>query len=248
MGMQTTAQLVLILFITANAPAGDFSAPPPSSPSALGFARYIASLQERDPFTESGPVRVLIEASLPERRQDARLLVVRETGQSERSEYAVLEAEGDEVVANEVIARYFALKERIETLPPSSIAITPGNYKFHLRGEIMTGSDKAFIYDIRPRKNGSNLIKGALWINAETGAEVLVSGRLVDHASPGGGVDLVRETKLADGGPFVRITHLAFALPVLGRAELVITEYSPGHDPWQPPCASACPSLTIAMR
>jgi hypothetical protein len=228
--MQTTAQLVLILFITTNAPAGDTPVPSPSSPPALAFARYIASFQELDPFTESGPVRVLIEASLPERHEDARLLVIRETNQNERSEYALVEAGGDEVVANEVIARYLALEERIETLPVSSIAITPANYSFHLRGEVMTGSDKAYIYDIKPRKNGPDLIKGGLWINAETGSEVLVSGRLVDRASPGG-VDLVRETKLGDGGPFVRITHLAFALPTLGRAELVITEYSAARQP-----------------
>lgn len=37
------------------------------------------------------------------------LLVILEKGQSERSEFAVLEAGGDEVVANELIARYFAL-------------------------------------------------------------------------------------------------------------------------------------------
>ena len=55
------------------------------------------------------------------------------------------------VVANEVIARYFTL-ERIETLPVSSIAITPANYNFHLRGEVMAGTDKAYIYDIKPRK------------------------------------------------------------------------------------------------
>lgn len=248
--MQTTAQLVLILFITMNAPGGETPVRSSSSPSTLAFARYIASLQELDPFTESGPVRVLIEASLPEQHENASLLVIRETAQSQRSQYAAVEAGGDEVVANEVMARYFALEARIKTRPLSSIAITPANYNFHLRSEAMTGSDKAYIYDIKPKKNRPDLIKGALWINAETGSEVLVSGRLVDRASPGGGIDLVRETKLGDGGPFVRITHLAFALPTFGRAELVITEYSPdaGHNLWPTACVSACPSLMIAMR
>jgi len=43
-----------------------------------------------------------------------------------------------------------------------------------------------------------------------------VSGRLIHPAFPGGGVDLVSETKPGDGGLFARITHLAFALPHIG--------------------------------
>ena len=34
-----------------------------------------------------------------------------------------------------------------------------------------------------------------------------------------------RETRLLDGTPYGRITHLVFAVPNLGGAELVITEY-----------------------
>ena len=35
---------------------------------ALAFGKYLASLQERNPFTESGPVGMEIEASLPSPR------------------------------------------------------------------------------------------------------------------------------------------------------------------------------------
>ena len=60
------------------------------SAPAVAFARYIASLQQRNPFTESGPIGVEIEASLPGLAKRASMLAVRQTGASERSEYSAI--------------------------------------------------------------------------------------------------------------------------------------------------------------
>ena len=76
------------------------------------------------------------------------------------------------------LARYFALQEEIENLPLSSIQISPENYRFRLRGEVKTGIDSAYVYDITPRKRRPGLFKGQIWIEAGTGAEVLITGRL----------------------------------------------------------------------
>src|SRR5579862_6947306 len=62
---------------------------------ALAFGKYLASLQERNPFTESGPVGVEIEASLPGLAKEGRMLAVRQTGASERTEYNVIQFDGD---------------------------------------------------------------------------------------------------------------------------------------------------------
>src|SRR6266478_2176786 len=94
------------LLIPINAPAATAAMIGPASSAGLAFARYIASVQERDPFTESGPVAVEIEASLPGLYKETRFVAIRETGESERSEYRVLNIEGDAIVAQEVIARY----------------------------------------------------------------------------------------------------------------------------------------------
>ena len=74
-----------------------------------------------------------------------------------------------------------------------------------------------------PRKRRPGLFKGQIWIEAGTGAEVLISGRLEGARSIGSRVDFVRERKL-DGAAYARVTHLSFTVPLLGRGELVITE------------------------
>jgi hypothetical protein len=178
---------------------------------------------QHDPFSGAGPVAVLIEASLPHFYKGARLLAIRKMGENERSEYLIVGIEGDGAALDEVTTKYVALQEEIENLPLSSIQISPENYKFRLRGEVKTGIGSAYVYDISPRKHRPGLFKGQIWIEAGTGAEVLISGRIADASSVGGSVDFVRETKL-DGVGSSRITHLSFAVPLLGRSELVVTE------------------------
>src|SRR5580658_2318610 len=66
---------------SAAVPTADRSAP------VLAFGRYLASIQGRNSFTESGPVEVQIEASLPGLAKQRIMRAVRQTGASESSEY-----------------------------------------------------------------------------------------------------------------------------------------------------------------
>jgi hypothetical protein len=214
---------VLVLFMIQHLTASDLLVRPQALPESGAFARYIASLEQHDPFTGVGPVGVLIEASLPHFYKDAQLLAIRKMGENERSEYLIVGVEGDGAALDEVTTRYVALQEELENLPLSSIRISPENYNFRLRGEVKTGIGSAYVYDISPRKRRPGLFKGQIWIEAGTGAEVLISGRIADAPAVGSSVDFVRETKL-DGVGYARVTHLSFAVPLLGRSELVVTE------------------------
>jgi hypothetical protein len=197
----------------------------PASSAGLAFARYIASIQERNPFTESGPVAVAIEASMPGLYKETRFIAIRETSESERSEYRVLGVEGDAIVAQEVIARYLLVEEQLEDLPSSSVAITPANYKFHYKGEVGTGSALAYVYLITPKKKRDGLIQGQLWIDSATGAAILQAGRFVKTPYPFlGSMNVVRDTELLDGSPRTRVTHVTLETPHAGRGELTITE------------------------
>src|SRR5271165_4865480 len=109
------ALLVILSLIPGHALARDLYVAPPASPRILAFARYIASMQQRNPSTESGPVLVEIEASLPGLYKQSRLLAIGQTG-SERREYKVLGIAGDATVTREVIVRYLALRDRLEDL------------------------------------------------------------------------------------------------------------------------------------
>jgi len=223
------ARAVLVLFMIQHLPASNLLERSQSRPDSVAFARYIASLEQPDPFTEGGPVALLIESSLPHLYKGSELLAVRRMGENERSEYGIVGLVGDGAALDEVTMRYFALQKGIENLPLYSIQISPENYTFRLRGEVKTGIGSAYVYDITPRKRRPGLFKGQIWIEAGTGAEVLISGRLEDAPSIGSSVDFVRETKL-DGPGYARVTHLSFTVPLLGRSELVVTERPLGNQ------------------
>ncbi len=213
---------VVISLIPGCAPARDLYVATPASPQILAFARYIASIQERDPFTESGPVLVAIEASLPGLYKESRLLAIEQT-ESERREYKVLGIAGDATVTREVIARYLAVQEQLENLPLSSIAITPLNYKFHYLGEVGTGeTNSAYVYRIIPKKRRAGLIQGQLWIDSVTGAAVLETGYFVKTPTAFiGRIQLVRDIQPENGSC---ITHVTIQTPWAGRGELTFTE------------------------
>jgi hypothetical protein len=215
---------LLALLIPKNVTAESSAMIGPSSPSGLAFARYIASVQERNPFTESGPVAVEIEASLPGLYKETRFLAIREIGESEHSEYRVLHIDGDAIVAQEVIARYLGMQEQLEGLPLSSVAITPANYKFHYKGEVGTGSALAYVYQITPKKKQDGLIRGELWIDSGSGAAILQAGRFVKTPSHLlGRIDIVRDTQILEGNHWIRTTHVTIETRA-GRGELTITE------------------------
>ena len=215
---------LLIVSIGPCARAADLSISLSDPSRELAFARYATSHVERDPFKQSGPVGVSIEASLPELYKSAALLAVRKQGEDKRSELHVLQIAGDGTVADEVIERYFALRQEVDILPLSSVAITPSNYKFHYAGEVKTGGAAAYVYDITPKKNRPGLLLGKIWMDAETGDEVMLSGHLMDLPASGGRVDVVRDTELMNGSALARVTHVGFTVPLIGRAEVVITE------------------------
>jgi hypothetical protein len=216
--------LLLIAAIGTSARAAGVSVPVSDPSRELAFARYTTSHVERDPFKQSGPVGVFIEASLPGLYKSAALLAVRQQGEDKRSELHVLQIVGDGTVAEEVIERYFALRQEFDMLPVASVAITPSNYKFHYAGEVKTGAAAAYVYDITPKKSRPGLLQGKIWMDAGTGAEVMLSGYVMDLPASGGRVEVVRDTKLMNGCPFGRVTHVSFTVPLLGRAEVVITE------------------------
>ncbi|PWU07843.1 MAG: hypothetical protein C5B51_08955 [Terriglobia bacterium] len=198
----------------------------PPAPGSLAFARYIASVHRRDPFTESGPVAVLIEASLPGPGKQSRLLAIRDTNESERSEYKVIDSEGDAAVTQEVITPYLAERKEIEDLPTSSVMMTPANYNFRYMGEAEIDGGSASVFRVVPKKKRRGLIRGELWIDSVTGVAVVQAGYFVKNSSAGiRRLEIVRGTKLQDGSPCSRITRVAVETRRAGRGYLTITEF-----------------------
>ena len=190
----------------------------------LAFAKYIASQEQGDPFSNAGQVGVLIQASLPGLYKSAGMVGIHAPGENNRHALEVVQVTGDGTVAEEVITSFFALLRELDGKPPRSVAITPENYRFHFAGEVKTGNASAYVYRVTPRKQRPGLVDGEIWMDSESGREVMLSGRLLSATEAGRDVAIVRDTKMINGIAYERTTHLAFALPRLGRAELFVTE------------------------
>lgn len=216
--------LLLILFTGPAARAAKVPIVASDRSREVAFARYITSYGERDAFANSGPVGVLIEASLPKLYKEAALVAIRMHGEHGGPALQVLQMAGDATVTAEVIERYLAIQQQLDLLPHSSVIIAPSNYNFHFAGEVKTGDTLAYIYDIAPKKKRPGLVSGQLWIDSGTGHEVMLSGHMLDPAAASGRVGFVRDTKLINGSACGRITHVTFEIPLLGRAEVSITE------------------------
>ena len=221
--IQSSWTMAAVLFLVQQLSAADLAIRQQPSPESVAFGRYLASVERGDPFDQSGLFAVAIAASAPDLYKDLALLAIRQAGETGRSEFMLLGAEGDGAVAQEVIARYFAIEEQFSALPRTANTITPEHYKFQLRGQLKTGDGAAYVYDITPRKRRAGMFTGQIWIDAATGAQLLVSGRLLDFPSAGNTVSFVREMKL-DASGAIRITHISFSVPLLGRSEVIVTE------------------------
>jgi hypothetical protein len=194
---------------------------------SLAFARYIAWLNAHDSFTESSPVALAIVASLPGLDKQGSLLAIRDTGESERSQYGILALQGAPIVFERVIAPYLLAERLAENLPRSSVIITPRNYRFCYAGTVENGDRAVYVFRITPKENRAGLIRGELWIEPVTGAPVLVTGHLVKTRSTSiRAIHIVREIAIMDGFPRARRTHMVIETRPVGRAELTIIELS----------------------
>ena len=192
---------------------------------ALAFGRYIASIQDRNPFTEAGPIEVQIDASLPALEKSGSMMAIRETGASERSEYHAIEFTGDSTVKREVIARYLSAQRDGEAMPYSSVAITPKNYKFRYLGSVQNPGVSAYIFQVTPRQRRLGLAEGQIWIDSETGILIRQTGRFIKRPSIFvRRIDFVRDVELRDGKAYARTTHVTIDTRIVGAANLSISE------------------------
>ena len=160
MSLKTVASLVGILLLMAPAPA--LAAMPANSDASTAFGRYVASIEQNAPFSESGEIAVDIEASLPGMDKHGHLMAIRHIGAAPESEYEVVRIEGDSTVKQQVIARYLSAQLQTEALPAASIAVTPANYNFKYIGSIRVG-DAPMVYVFRhsPKAEARRVASGA---------------------------------------------------------------------------------------
>jgi hypothetical protein len=200
-----------------------------NSPSAV-LSRYTASVERANIRVEGEAVVIDIDASLPKLAKTGRLQAIRRHVPLGKPQYEVLESEGDRTVRQQVIARYLSADAQALSLPASSMAMSPANYKFRFLAAIGNDSTLTYVYRITPKKKRVGLIQGELWIDAASGVAVHQHGRLVKSPSMFlRRVDVVQDTDIREGSPYLRITRLGIETRLVGRAELTIKEH-PGQS------------------
>jgi hypothetical protein len=189
----------------------------PAPLPTIAFARYIASLRSGDPFDQPGFTLLTIQASLPELYKDGSVVAVRHRDANGVCMYAPLELAGDGSVLTEVVDRYFELERELAASPEGQ-RISPTTYKFRFAGEVKMGLAPALVFRVAPKKRRPTSFTGKIWIDAASGAPILYAGEVGRRK-----ISVVRDVKMVNGVAIARVDHVSFALPQLGRAEVVVT-------------------------
>lgn len=194
--------------------------------AALAFGRwYLASLQERNPFTESGPICMEIDASIPGLAKQGNLLAIRQTGASELSEYTVTKLDGDsfgKAAGHRATSPLRSEQKQFRILPSQ---LRPRTINSVTRGTFADDKGWVCVFQIVPRKKREGLVRGEIWIDSATGFAVRQAGRFVKRPSVFiRDLYVTRDVNLLYGVPATRVTHLAIRTVLLGRIELTITE------------------------
>jgi hypothetical protein len=177
--------------------------------------RYSAALS--DEGLDAATVTVEIEASLPKLNKEARVEAIRRWADG-KHDYQFVAIEGDRLVRNEMIARYFGMDSE---KAPLAAPITKSNYKFRF----VTNKGAVSVFQITPRRKRKGMIAGELWIDNETGLVTHLSGRLVKSPSVMlRRVGISQEMEIRHGATFARETHLEIDTRFTGRGELTIRE------------------------
>jgi hypothetical protein len=186
-------------------------------------SKYVYATYEQQAAMRGVQMEVEIEAQLPRLEKHGRLRALRKISRLGVITYKALGFSGDNTVKQEVITRYLAAES--EGRENGTIAITPINYKFKLKGEIERNGRRVVMLQITPRKKAVGLFRGELWVDAETGMPVRESGQFVKSPSVFlKKIAFVREYEIQDDGVSIP-AHIASTVDtrVVGRAELQIS-------------------------
>ena len=163
-------------------------------------------------------MEVSMSATLPRLEKQGRLRALRRISKLGMITYKALGFSGDNLVKNEVIARYLAVDSESR-----DIAITPANYKFKYKGRAERNGVDVHIFQLTPRRKAVGLFHGELWLDADTALPVRESGRFVKSPSMFlKKIEFVREFEIRDGVAIPKHIESTAVVRIIGRAELSI--------------------------
>lgn len=163
-----------------------------------------------------------IVASIPAQKKNGRFHALRKINPFGHVSYAKMSFVGDAAVKNQVVERYLQAENEAEQEDPSSVAVTPANYKFQYKGENLTDGRVVHVFQISPKHKRKGLFKGELWIDAVSYLPLRESGNLAKSPSLFvKKVAFVRKFEIRDGIS-VPLQVQSVVSTVFGSAEITV--------------------------
>lgn len=174
---------------------------------------------------------VEIDASVPKLKKEGKLHALRSISSIGKITYKILGFQGDNVIKNEVIARYLEAEQQAQD--SQKLAINKENYKFKYKGTHKLRDDSViYVFFLSPRKKLVGLFKGEMWLDYKTYLPVLEKGRFVKNPTVFfKKVEFVREYKIENGKPVPMHMDSTIDARVVGKVNLSIDYAKPAPEP-----------------
>jgi len=210
--------------------------------------KYLDASRVQQQTLRGTQMEVSIDAKLPKLEKQGRLRALRVVSRLGKITYKALGFSGDTTIKQEVIARYLSLETSEHDA--NSVAVTPANYKFQYKAKLTQGDHRIAIFQLSPKKKKVGLFKGELWLDADSGMPIRMSGQWVKSPSVFvKKVEFVQEFEMQNGVSLPSHIESTVDTRMVGRAELsinftnftypddgdsidvlnVVAEDSPGH-------------------
>lgn len=155
-------------------------APALTAPEVLD--RYLASSPDSQPGCSGLAFAVEIDASLPHLKKRGSMSGSRLVSQTGNVVYHDLQFRGDNLIKTNVIARFLASDTALST-GFGSAGVTRQNYAFVYESTSDYNGLKAFVFRLEPKRKRVGLLKGELWLDANTAAPLRLWGDFVKSPS-----------------------------------------------------------------
>lgn len=217
-----TARIALLLFAGLASPAWATQPASAESEALTALDRYERAQQQNGSWAVE---TVQIDAAIPHLSKQGKLRAIRRLIPARPPQYQIVEISGDQMVKQQVMARYLTLDQQSAQVSTASLALTPANYKFRFKQTKPTPQGLAYVFRITPRNKRAGLIKGELWLARDSGIPVRLAGSFVKNPSIFiKRIEITRDLSIRDGAVEAKSTHLMIKTRIVGIAELFIVE------------------------
>jgi len=166
-------KIVLVLLFPGFCPAQSLTA-------SEALDRYLARSRDQQPGCSGLAFIVQIDASLPKLRKQGSMRGLKVVSQTGRIVYRDLRFTGDNLIKNDLIARFLAHDAK---LPEATAGMTRQNYSFVYGKTADYNGLIAFVFHLKPKRKGAGLFRGELWLDANTAAPLRLWGDFVKSPS-----------------------------------------------------------------